>query len=230
MASSWRPNWAGFVLGLVIAGGALSVSVGSFQGASRGGGPYVVLWGAVLAGAALALSSLTRTRGQIEADTERRVAEARVASLKRSMSILGPGAWEAAKLRHIAAAGHLLSEAEIANRVIVENHAREEERLARWRANAAAAYAPIVNELKPKMTAEEWEAKRLEATDSMRRSRLRAARYWLENVAPFLQPELRTFPEDLDPATVPLALDWQVALDLRPIELDNDGNPIATSV
>ena len=69
MASSWRPNWAGVILGLIIAGGALGVSLGSYEGASRAGGTYVVLWGAVLAGAAIALRSLTRTSGSIEADS-----------------------------------------------------------------------------------------------------------------------------------------------------------------
>ena len=98
MTNSWRPNWVGVVIGLVIAGGALSASVGSYERASSGGGTYVVLWGAVLAGAALALRSVTRTRGTIEADAGRRVGEAQAALLKQTMS---PGDWEASCVKEL---------------------------------------------------------------------------------------------------------------------------------
>lgn len=226
MASSWRPNWVGVVIGLVIAGAALSASIGSYEGASRGGGGYVVLWGAVLAGGALALRSLTRTQGSIEADAQRRVGQAKAELLKRTMS---PAAWEELKVHQSARAGALLSDAAVATRVIAENHAREDDGAARWRANAAKAYAPIVKELKASLTAEEWDAKRADARDHMRWERENAKRYWLEHSAPFLPPELRTLPDHLDPAKVHVTKDWQVAMYLRPMKLDNEGNPVATA-
>lgn len=225
MASSWRPNWAGVIVGLVIAGGALGISLGSYDNASRGGGTYVVLWGAALAGAVLALRSLTRTSGSIEAGSRRRTGEAHAESLKRVMS---PADWQVAKQRHTLQAGALLSDAEVANRVVAENHAREDERAARWRANAASLYAPIVDELRRSMTPQEWEAKREDATYSMKASRERARRYWLEQ-APSLPPELRTPPKDLDPSLDHEAEDWQVAMHLRPMRLDGEGRPITAT-
>ena len=222
VATSWRPNWVGFVLGLVIAGVALSVTLGSYEGASRGGGSYVVLWGAVLAGAALAVRSVARTQNDIEADGRRRVGDANATLVKRTMS---PGEWETTKSKQSALAGSMLSDGEVATRVLAKNRASARDDAARWRANAAKAHAPILRKLKASMTAAEWEAKRDETTEDFRWSRRDAARYWLENSAPLLPKELRSLPDHLNPALVTPAEDWQVAMHLRPIKLDNDGNP-----
>lgn len=220
MGSNWRPNWLGVVIGIVVAGGALSVSIGSYSSASRGGGTYVVLWGAVLAGGALAVRSLFRTQGDIAARAREREGNADAELLQRTMS---PAAWKETKVQQSALAGRVLSDAEVAERVISDNRAREEAAAARWLANAAAAYASTVKRLKASMTAEEWEANRLEAQESFRRDRKSAARYWLEHSAPYLPPGSRTLPAHLDPATVPIPEDWQVAMYLRPMKLDIDG-------
>ena len=214
------------MIGLLVAGGALSITIGSYDSASQGGGSYVVLWGAVLAGAAIAVRALTRTQGGIEADARRRERSALAELAQRTMS---PADWQEAKLNQSARAGRVLSDADVAERVISENRTRADDAAARWRANAAAAYASTVTKLKASMTAEEWEAKRADAMESFRWARKDAARYWLENSAPLLPPQLRRLPDHLDPATVPVPEDWQVAMDLRPMKLDNEGRRVRST-
>ena len=132
VGSSWRPNWLGVIIGSAIALGALWISLGTLEVASRGGGTYVLLWGAVLAGAGIAIRSLARTRGSMERDALRRAGEANMAILKRAMT---PAQWQDARDRHDLGAGRILPEWEVATRVLAENRAREEEGAARWRAN-----------------------------------------------------------------------------------------------
>lgn len=224
--STWRPNWAGVIVGSVIAIGALGVSQASFENASRGGGTYVVLWGAVAVGAAMALRGLARTQGSIERAALRRAGEATAERVKRSMT---PAEWEATKMRHDLRAGRILSDAQVASQVVAENKVREEEGAARWRRNVARLYGPIAKELKASMTPAEWEAKREDTTWRMKQSRKDALRYWMEHIAPALPPELRTPPEHLNPDTSPRAKDWQVAMQLRPMKLDDEGRPIDPS-
>ena len=52
------PNWGRVAAGGVIAGIAATISLGSYDAASSGGGHYVVLWGAVLWGGWIALKGL----------------------------------------------------------------------------------------------------------------------------------------------------------------------------
>jgi hypothetical protein len=51
-------NCGGFWLGLIVALVAVGISLGSMNGASQGGGVYVVFWGAALWGGWKALKSL----------------------------------------------------------------------------------------------------------------------------------------------------------------------------
>ncbi len=55
-----QPNWAGVVLGLVIAAVAGGISMATYEAASSAGGTYVVFYGAVSAGLWMAANSLFR--------------------------------------------------------------------------------------------------------------------------------------------------------------------------
>ncbi|MEI7745577.1 MAG: hypothetical protein WCK58_17710 [Chloroflexota bacterium] len=57
-SSQRRIDWGGFALGVTIALVALAISLGTYDSASKGGGTYVVFWGAVLWGGWKALKSL----------------------------------------------------------------------------------------------------------------------------------------------------------------------------
>ncbi len=53
-------EWKGFAIGATIAIVGISISIGSYDAAAKGGGSYVVAWGAVLVGGLMALRSLRR--------------------------------------------------------------------------------------------------------------------------------------------------------------------------
>jgi hypothetical protein len=223
--SSWRPNWIGVAVGTVVAVVALGLSVGSYNQANRSGGNYFVLYGAVLLGALYAIRSLVRTARDVETLAARRDGEAKASVLK---TVMTQGDWDAESARVMAKAGTILPDWEVASRLAAENEAKEAARVREWRTNAAATFAPIVAELKAGMTAEEWEAKREDATWNLRMDREDYARYWREHLAPMLPPGTR-LPPERDPAQSPLAEDWQVAMRLRPMKLDAHGLPASIS-
>jgi hypothetical protein len=208
------------IAGVVIAGVALSVSVSSFQAASRAGGFVIVFWGAFFLGVAIALRSLFRTTGSIAADAAHKQAtadleewESRVTSLKIALG----DEWTEAAARLRAEHGKSLPDWRIAQLLRDENAAREAARLATFRRNAAVAYAPVVSELKATMTPLRWERHRRLTTGLDRVTRLEQWQLMHPGTAP---------PDGLDPGRTPVAEDWQVAADMRPLRLDPLGNPV----
>lgn len=223
--SAWRPNWPGVIAGALIAAIAFSLSVSSYENASRNGGIAVVLWGAIFVGAALALRSLFRTTGSIQAEAARRLDAADRAEWERRAPtirwVLGEE-WtqRAAGIR--AEHGASFPDWAVARLMAAENREREAERAAAWRANAAAAYAPVVAELRATMTARAWEARRRKTTDQMRLERADDRLNWYRRQAIGTR---ESRPSELDPAATPPAEDWQIAARIRPMQLDEFGNP-----